>query len=187
MRLLLVLVLTAAAWQPPAARAADSAEERLAGLFGYYLKEGGLWRQDNADREAGDGSPVAYVKRYAWGPGNVVVLDDTFALMEDGECEPWAHNVFHWDVAEQVVRGQIFHRAGAWFSGLVRRTGDHETTAELHGILPDGSQLTMRDTTDRSDPDRVVVTALFADGDTWTAGDQVSWVHLAAADRPCGI
>jgi len=162
-----------------------SAEKHLGEVFSYFLKDGGIWRQDNSDHEAGTASPVAYIKRYRWGPGRAIVLDDTFALSEDGECKPWTHNVFHWDAAENVVRGQIFHHVGARFSGLIRPTGEHQTAAELSGTLPDGRTLEMRDTTDLSDPHRAVVTAFIANGDTWNESDQVAWVQVITEDKPC--
>jgi len=88
------------------------AEQRLVSVFARYLEEGGTWRQDNADFEAGSGAPRAYIKRYVWSPGKTVVLDDSYALMEDGSCKHWAHNVFNWDAKAQRIRGNIFHFAG---------------------------------------------------------------------------
>lgn len=167
--------------------AEPSIETRLDSVFSYYLKGGGVWRQENAGYQAGSGSPVAYIKRYQWGPGKAMVLDDTFALMADGTCTQWTHNVFNWDRREQSIRGQVFHFAGPWFSGLITKTGDHETAGEFAGIMPDGSEVRMRDTTDLSNPRVAVVTALVSDGKDWNRGDSVSWTHVTSEVKPCGF
>ncbi len=164
-----------------------STESLLSSVFAYFLKDGGVWRQDNAGYQAGSGSPVAYIKRYQWGPGRTVVLDDTFALMEDGSCTHWTHNVFNWDRRERAIRGQIFHFAGPWFSGLITRSGEHETAADFVGILPDGSEVRMRDSQDLSNPRVAVVTALVSDGENWRQGDSASWVQVTSEVKPCGL
>ena len=185
--LLAALSLYAGSQSLSAQTSGVSAEDRLAEIFSYYLKDGGIWRQDNVDREAGSDSPVAYVKRYQWGPGRSIVLDDTFALMEDGQCKAWTHNVFHWDTSENVVRGQIFHLSGARFSGLIRMTALHQTSAEFAGVLPDGTEFKMRDKTDLSDPHEAVVTAFIPDGEGWSESAQVSWVQVTTSGKPCGF
>ena len=164
-----------------------TAEGHLGAVFSYYLKDGGVWRQDNEEHDARSDSPVAYIKRYQWGPGRAIVVDDTFALMADGECQPWTHNVFHWDIAESAVRGQVFHRAGVWASGLIRMAAEHQSTAEFTVVLPDGTESKMRDRTDLSDPHRAVVTAFLRDREAWKEGDQVSWAHVTTRDKPCGF
>lgn len=164
-----------------------SIEARLGAVLSYYLRDGGVWRQEDASHEPGSGSPVAYVKRYQWGPGRTTVLDDTFALKEDGSCDQWTHNVFHWDHREGRVRGQLFHFSGAWFSGLISKAGEHENAAEFSGVLPDGTELAMRDTTDLSDPNEAVVTAWIRNGGTWTRADSVSWVRVTSREKPCGL
>lgn len=186
--LLLVALPLCAAWEPLFAQAAKaSAEGHLSEAFSYYLKDGGVWRQDNAEHEAGSDSPVAYIKHYQWGPGRAIVVDDTFALMEDGECQQWTHNIFHWDVAENALRGQVFHISGVWLNGLIRVAGEHQRTAELSGMAPDGTKIRMRDKTDLSDPHKAAITAFFPDGDSWKERDQVIWTHVTTPTKPCGL
>jgi hypothetical protein len=186
-RLLLCVLFAAVSASLSAQEAEPTREERLAEVFAHYLKDGGIWRLENDDHEAGSGSPVAYVKQYQWGPGRAIVLDDTFALLEDGTCQQWTHNVFHWDMQEGAVRGQIFHFAGAWFTGLVHVAGENETAADFGGVLPDGTEFRMRDSTDLSDPRKAVVTAFLPDGESWTESEPVAWVQIVADDRPCGL
>lgn len=164
-----------------------SIQSRLEGMFSYYLRDGGVWRQENKDFQEGEGLPVAYVKKYSWGPGNTIILDDTYALMEDGACPQQAHNVMNWDRKENKIHVQVFHHSGVWVRGYAGKSGEHETSAELSGVLPDGSEMKMRDTTDLSDPDRAVITAMFWDGENWNKGDTVSWIHVSADEKPCGF
>ncbi len=166
---------------------AESPQEQLIAVLGHHLADAGVWRQENPSHEPGSGTAVAWVKRYRWGLGRTIVLDETFALMEDGSCEQWAHRVLHWDIREQAVRGHLVHISGVWGTGLTRFTAKQQTTTEAVLVLPDGTESKIRDIADLSDPDQLVVRAHVASGANWSERPAVAWVHVSAPDKPCGL
>ena len=164
-----------------------SVESRLSDILGYYFKGEGMWRQDNADFVTGSGSPVAYIKQYSWGPGKAMVFDDTYVLMEDGSCRPWAHLVFNWDFKEQRVQGNIFHAEGLWFTGVISKSGELSTSAVFSATMPDGSEFRMRDSTDLSNPKVATISAEIWDGQTFVPADESGWTLVEDGAHSCEL
>jgi len=162
-------------------------EKELSAAFLYYLSGDGLWKQDGTGADSGNNEPLAYFKRYEWGPQRAMVFDDTFALMKDGSCRQWTHNVFVWDHQKKGIRGYIFHSAGFQFTVDVELGSAKHRTAELRGVLPNGSEIRMRDETDISDPQKTVIHASAWNGKDWTEHAPVSWVRISRDSDPCKL
>lgn len=183
----LVLLVACCSCGMHASLGADRAaiKKNLEEVFAYYLKDNGYWRQDNQDFKAGSGSPVAYLKEYSWGLDGVIVIDDTYALNEDGTCTQWTHNVFRWDEESNAISGQVYHFQGITAIGTVKRLEEDKTLAEFSVHLADGSQRRMKDVTDRSDPRKAVILASIWDGEKWNEHDAVSWRRIQKTDFAC--
>ncbi len=164
-----------------------SPQDGLDAFFAYYLRDGGLWRQDSEVQTGDEGTPIAYIKGYAWGPGRAMVYDDTYALLRDGSCKPWVHIVHVWDREKKVSRAHIFHSAGIFLTAEAKALSEMLREAEVRGALPNGTEVRMRDRTDISNPRRAVVTASTWDGKQWAPGRTVSWVRITAEANPCRL
>lgn len=163
----------------------ETPQSRLAAHFSYYMADQGVWRQEESKPQ--EGGPVAYIKRYEWGPGRAMVFDNTYAVMPDKSCRPFAHNVVIWDSKSKGVRAYIFHSAGVFGTADVELRGKQETVAELHLTLPNGAEARMRDTTDLSDPRQAVITGSAWNGQEWTTRPPVSWTRIDASQNPCAL
>ena len=135
----------------------------------------------------GSGLPVAYVKKYIWGPGKAIVVDDTYAVMEDGSCRQWTHGVFNWDFKKRQVQGNIFHTEGLWFTGLISKTGELSTSAVFSATMPDGSEFRMRDSTDQTNPRKAAISVEIWDGQKFVRADDSAWTLVEDGTSPCGL
>lgn len=147
----------------------------------YFTSESATWQQNNV--EPGKGEPTRWVRRHT-SDGDTATVE-VVAAYTDGRCEAVTTIHYRWSSTDQTITSEAHARMGATFSGTVEPLDGsrYRTTAE--GVLPDGTEIKIRDTSDLSSPGSAVSTAeRWADG-AWVPLDGVTWRRVPA-DAWCG-
>lgn len=170
-------------WATPAqGQAPASAVERL---LSYHLDGSALWRQDNPGFKPGSGAPAYWIRQLRWGPAREVVVADAIAVLEEGRCQPVAHMVYFWDLANRRVAVNSYNAGGVKGQGHLEAKGSTGTLLFSTVSLPGGDTLRIREYSDNTlldasttHPERLV-------NGVWSAGDSVTWRRVAGPS-PCG-
>ena len=145
----------------------------------YFLNGSGLWRQENPSHKDGDGTPVAWLQSYKWGPGRDSVIIESQGLHDDGSCEFLFVTVQRYDPAAHATQVHHFGAKGLYLTGATKLISEDTVQATLSGVLPNGAALKFRDTKKLDDPAAFSVHAARWDEKTkeWQDLDAVTWTR----------
>lgn len=178
-RLAMAALLTLAA--VPCARASPSGAgqkatpaEIMQSVFGNRVRDGGYWRQDNAEFQDGAAVPKYWMQVWRSGPGGEVVIVDAYEVMASDSCTALMHIVYSFDPAAGRIESHGFGAHGISGHGVMEYQGT-VTTNEATIRLPGGREVRMRDREDHGAAEAVVVEAETWDGKAWKPGKAATW------------
>ena len=148
-------------------------------FVGYFTAGSATWQQDRTEPD--DGGPIRWVRHHAV-EGDVSSVE-VVAVYADGRCEGVTTIRYRWSSAAQAIEIEGRASNGSTAHGAVEELGDSRYRTVLQVLLPDGTELRMRDTSDLSAPDAATTTAeRWSDG-AWVPLDEVTWRRVPAGAR----
>lgn len=154
----------------------------------FYFEGGNVWRQTNDSHQAGDDStPEAWVQIFEWGPARDSVIVRSYAQQESGSCDLIFVGIRQFKPSSGIIDTLQIGATGLQFKGQSWLDESGFVLTNATGMLPNGSELIIRDRTDISETNVYRSNGeLWNDElERWDATDTVEWVRVEE-HSPCG-